>query len=103
VSELPAIDQSLLPADVRSGTTADKQRYSSALGFEKMLVQQLTQQLSDTTKPAGSDDDSGDDGSSATTNAYNQMLPGVMADAITGSGGLGLARQLYDGLKASGE
>jgi Rod binding domain-containing protein len=101
MSDIAPIDQSLLPADVRAGSGADKDRYASALSFEKMLVTQLTQQMADTTKPSGDDgDDAGS--SSAATSTYQQMLPGVMADAITSAGGLGIARQLYDGLKASG-
>ena len=37
---LPPIDNSSLPADVRAGTTADKDRYKSALAFERQLVEQ---------------------------------------------------------------
>jgi Rod binding domain-containing protein len=90
------IDQSLLPADVRNGTPADRKRYEAALGFERMLVAQLTQQLADTAKPA---DDGGESGA---TSAYRSMLPGAMADAITQGGGLGLARTIADDLKRSG-
>lgn len=90
------IDQSLLPADVRNGTPADRKRYEAALGFERMLVAQLTQQLADTAKPADAEGESG------ATSAYRSMLPGTMADAITQAGGLGLARTIADDLKRSG-
>jgi Rod binding domain-containing protein len=92
-SGIGPIDQSLLPADVRNGTPADRKRYEAALGFERMLISQLTQQLADTSKPAG------DDSASGATSMYRQMLPGTMADAITEAGGLGLARSIAANLK----
>jgi Rod binding domain-containing protein len=102
-SALPPIDNSLLPADVRTGTTADKDRYKSALAFERQLVEQLTQSMADTTKAqAGSSDADDGDGSSAATDSYKQMLPGVMADSIMSAGGLGLAATIANGLKESG-
>jgi Rod binding domain-containing protein len=97
-SALPPIDERVLPADVRNGTTADKTRYRAALHFERELVSQLTEQLSESTK----DDSSGDESSSTAVNAYKQMLPGVLADNIMQSGGLGLARQIAENLKESG-
>jgi Rod binding domain-containing protein len=101
MSTLPPIDNSLLPADVRKGTTADQNRYKTALAFERQLVEQLTQSMADTTKAEeGSSDD---DGSSAATDSYKQMLPGVMADSIMSSGGLGLARTIAQNLKESGK
>ena len=100
-STLPPIDNSLLPADVRQGTTADQNRYKNALAFERQLVEQLTQSMADTTKAEeGSDSD---DGSSAATDSYKQMLPGVMADSIMSAGGLGLARTIAQNLKESGK
>jgi Rod binding domain-containing protein len=99
-SALPPIDNSLLPADVRAGTTADKNRYKTALAFERQLVEQLTQSMADTSKAQeGSSDD---DSSSAATDSYKQMLPGVMADSIMSAGGLGLARTIAQNLKESG-
>jgi Rod binding domain-containing protein len=98
-SALPPIDERVLPADVRNGTTADKTRYKAALHFERELVAQLTEQLSDSAKP-----DSGDDASSSTAvETYQQMLPGVLADNIMQAGGLGLARQIAENLKAAGK
>jgi Rod binding domain-containing protein len=104
-STLPPIDNSLLPADVRTGSTADQQRYKTALSFEREFVQQLTQQLADTTKPdtSGGDDDSAGDGSSAATESYQQMLPGVLADSVMSAGGLGLARTIAQSMKDSGQ
>jgi Rod binding domain-containing protein len=98
-SALPPIDDRVLPADVRNGSQADKTRYKTALNFERELVSQLTQQLSDTTDGAEATDDGGD----AATKSYKQMLPGVLADSIMQSGGLGLARTIAENLKESGK
>jgi Rod binding domain-containing protein len=101
MSALPPIDNSMLPADVRAGTTADKDRYKSALAFERQLVEQLTESMASTSKAQS---DSGDgDGSSAATNSYKQMLPGVMADSVMSAGGLGLAATIAQSLKESGK
>ena len=100
MSGLPAIDRSMLPADIRQGSQADQQRYTAALSFERQLVEQLSKQLSETTKPAG-DDDQQQQGSAATEH-YRQMLPGILADAVAQGGGLGLARGLYDSMKQEG-
>jgi Rod binding domain-containing protein len=99
-SALPPIDNSLLPADVRSGSKTDQDNYKSALEFERQLVEQLTQSLADTTKAQDGGD--ADDGSSAATDSYKQMLPGVMADSIMSAGGLGLARTIAENLKEAG-
>ena len=98
MSALPPIDNSLLPADVRKGTTADQNRYKTGLAFERQLVEQLTQSMAETTKAQS---DAGD-GSSAATNSYKEMLPGVMADSIMSAGGLGLAATIAKNLKAAG-
>jgi hypothetical protein len=102
---LPPIDASLLPADVRNGSKADQDDYKTGLAFERQLVEQLTQIMADTTKAqdAGSQDADGGDGSSAATDSYKQMLPGVMADSIMSAGGLGLARTIADNLKGAGK
>jgi Rod binding domain-containing protein len=105
-SALPPIDQSLLPADVRNGSKDDKSRYETGLQFERQLVEQLTQQLSDTTQAdqnGGSGDDGSGEGSSAATTSYKQMLPGVLADSIMQAGGLGLARTIAQNLKEGGK
>ena len=100
-SALPPIDQATLPAEVRNGTKQDKKAYEAALGFERMLLGELTKSLADTAKPAGSDegDDSGDGTQDAASSMYMQMLPDQLADAVTASGGLGLAQGFYDSIK----
>jgi Rod binding domain-containing protein len=86
LSSLPIVDRSLLPADVRDAGPQRRKEYAAALGFERMLVQQLVQTLADTAKPSEEGD--------AATQTYRAMLPDAMADAIAAQGGLGLARDL---------
>jgi Rod binding domain-containing protein len=98
LSSMPAIDQALLPADVRNGTPERRRQYDAALSFERQLVGELTKALAATAKPAD------EDSSSAATRTYRDMLPGSMADAIMAEGGLGLAAQLdgtLNGTKAA--
>jgi Rod binding domain-containing protein len=109
-SALPPINEAALPAEVRNGTKQDKKAYEAALGFERMLLGELTKSLADTAKPAGSDDGgddssvAGDDGGDSQTqdaasSMYMQMLPDQLADAVTAGGGLGLAQSLYQTIK----
>jgi Rod binding domain-containing protein len=100
LSSLPVVPDTALPADVRSGSTADKQTYQAALGFERVLLTQLTQAMADTTQSGDGSDSSDDSGSSdAVTQAYNQMLPGQLADSLMSAGGTGLADNLYRALR----
>jgi Rod binding domain-containing protein len=85
---LPIIDRSLMPADIREAGPQRRKEYSAALGFERMLIQQLTQSLADSARSASEEE--GD----AASQTYRAMLPDTLADAITAAGGLGLARDL---------
>ena len=42
---LPAISDALLPREVRAGSTADKQAYKAALGFEQVLLGELVKEM----------------------------------------------------------
>jgi Rod binding domain-containing protein len=97
-SALPPINEAALPAAVRNGSAQDKKTYESALGFERMLLGELTKAMADTAQPA---DDSGDDGQpkDAASSMYMQMLPDQLADSITSNGGIGLAQSLYSSMK----
>ena len=99
MTSLPPIDQALLPADIRAGSSDDRQRYSAALGFERQLVNELAKTMADTAKP-GDDESSSHD---AGTSMYLDMLPERLADSVMQNGGLGLARGLYDSMKANGQ
>ena len=107
LSSLPIVPDTALPADVRNGTTQDKQAYQAALGFERELVSQLMQAMTATATGDGSSDssddstgdDSSSDGSDAVTNTYQQMLPDQLTDALINGGGTGLAEDLYRALR----
>ena len=97
---LTPIDTSAIPADVRTAGPEAVKLYGAALQFEGMLVQQLTQQMFQSTQ----DDSSGDSSTApaATTRRRHRrrrptsrMLPQTLSDAITQGGGLGLADELY--------
>ena len=94
MSPIPPIDNALLPAEIRDGSATDKKSYQAALGFERMLLGELTKAMADTAKPSDQDQ-SGD----AATSTYMQMLPDQLADAVTANGGLGLAKSFYDSVK----
>ena len=100
MSAVSPIDTSQMPLDVQKAGPAAQQLYSTALGFEKVLVEQLTKELDPSQNAGQSSDDSSDDGSSddGTTAMYQQMLPGAFAQGITDAGGLGLANELYRSL-----
>jgi Rod binding domain-containing protein len=87
INALPAV----LPAEVRNGGKDAKEAYSAALGFERMLVKQLTKSLTESSAVGGGDKEDGG-GSPA---AYREMISDGLADSITSAGGIGLAQNLY--------
>ncbi|MFZ0974930.1 MAG: hypothetical protein WAN22_22065 [Solirubrobacteraceae bacterium] len=102
-SSLPPVDAANEPADIRNGNTAAKNAYQEALGFEDVLVQQLTQELASTvtspTNNGSSDNGSGDSsggilGSDPSTSGFASMIPTALTQSIMSSGGLGIAAQL---------
>jgi Rod binding domain-containing protein len=104
---LPSVPDSALPVEVRNGTDTQKQTYRAALAFERELLAQMMQALSDTTQSNGasgdgSDDGSSDGGSDAAISTYQQMLPDQMANAVVNGGGTGLAEDLYRALQQQG-
>jgi len=80
----------VLPAEVRNGGKEAKQAYAAALGFERMLVKQLTKSLTDSSAVGA-----GEDGKGGSPAAYREMISDGIADAITNAGGIGLAEDLY--------
>jgi len=115
----PAINESLLPTDIRNGTPAAKQAYNEALGFEQILVNELTQQLAATASGStdGSDDGLGGDGSSddgsstdsasgllgsdPSSSIYAQLLPDALTSSLMSSGGTGMALEIAKALDPS--
>ena len=80
------IGPTALPREVREGTPDQQKAYRAALSFEHMLLGQLLQSLGD--------DALGASGEGAPA-AYKDMLPNALADSLTASGGIGIARDLY--------
>jgi len=87
-----------MPADVREARAEAQQTYRAALAFERTLLEQLTKTMATNAggMDGGADSGDGEDsGASAATSAYRDMLPGTLADAVSGAGGLGLAHDLF--------
>jgi hypothetical protein len=81
LSALPSIPASALPAEVRAGSVSEQKAYRAALGFERILMGELVQ---DMTKAGGLD-------SSPRAGAIED----AMSDALMGGGGLGLGLKLF--------
>ena len=92
---VPVVDQATEPAVVRHGGPAAQKAYQTGLGFEQMLVSELTQTMTDTI--SGSDSSGGDpssSGSSAGLGAYASLMPGALSSSIMSAGGTGVAMQI---------
>jgi len=81
-----------LPREVREGAVGAQQEYRTALAFERILLGQLT-------KAMQSSIGGGEEAASAATEAYKNMLPDTMADALLAGGGIGLASDLVRELR----
>ena len=99
MSGISPIDQSLMPADVRKGSSNDRKTYAAALDFERSLVTELTKVMSETAKPQDDEDQQQDPAASM----YQQQMPDQLASAVMQGGGIGLARSLYDSMKEGGQ
>lgn len=93
-----------MPADVRKAGKDGEETYRAALGFERQMIEELTKTMGeDLTGAAGGGDagDGEDSGGDAATSAYGDMLPGTLADSLTGAGGLGLAHDLWLSMRSA--
>jgi Rod binding domain-containing protein len=109
-TSLPPINPALEPAEIRNGNAQAKRAYQEALGFEDILMQQLTQQLAATvTSPGGdsSDGGSGDSGDSGSggmlgsdpsTSAFASLIPTALTQSVMSGGGTGVADQIAHAL-----
>ena len=84
-SALPDVPVSAMPADVRAGSAEDKKAFKAALGFERILLGELVQ---DMTKAGGLAD-----------SPRAGAIEDAMSDALVGSGGLGLGSQLFPAMR----
>lgn len=110
---LPPIDPAFEPASVRSGSPAAQKAYASALDFESMLVQQLSQSLTETSGLGGGEGESesevsdgvGGDrgvGGDPVTTQLSSLLPQTLTNSVMSHGGLGMAQQLMGTLLPAG-
>jgi Rod binding domain-containing protein len=83
-------------AEPTAPRTPDARTVHAAKAFERVMLEQLTKEMAASAAP----EDAGD-GASAATNAYRDMLPAAMADALSQSGGIGIATQLQATLAAT--
>jgi Rod binding domain-containing protein len=98
-SGLPTVNQTLEPAWVRKGSAATQKAYETALAFEQMLVEELSQSL---TASSGLGGESGAEGESSEGSAGGggasgplaSMLPQALTSGVMSAGGLGLAAQM---------
>lgn len=81
-----------LPREIREAGAGAQQEYRSALAFERVLLGQLTKAMQATVSTDG-------EGAGAATEAYKDMLPDTMADALVADGGIGLASDLVRALR----
>jgi Rod binding domain-containing protein len=95
-SGLRTLAASVEPAFVRDGSTALKSAYREALGFEEMLVEQLSKSMSETSGLTESGSEGGGEGEEggSSMSLLSSMLPQTLAESLTRGGGLGLATQL---------
>jgi hypothetical protein len=79
---LPAVPSTALPREVREGGADERRTYAAALGFERLLLGELTKALA-----GGSGPQAG-------------MIGDTLADAVAAGGGTGLALDLHRGMRA---
>jgi Rod binding domain-containing protein len=83
MTTLPPLGPGVLPVGLREAPAAAQREYRAALGFERVLLGQLAQTLTENA--------TGDGGA---PQAYRDMLPDALADGLLAAGGIGLARTL---------
>jgi hypothetical protein len=85
ISGLPQVPSSALPTEVRTGSKADRESYTAALGFEQILLGQLVGEL----MPEGT----------LSEGPYGAHAQEAFATGLIADGGIGLAAQLYPALR----
>ena len=107
---LPPVSAANEPADIRNGNSAAQKAYQEALGFENILVQQLTQELASTISSPTDDSSLGSGGANSSnssnsssggilgsdpsTSAFASLIPTALTQSIMSGGGVGIAQQL---------
>lgn len=80
-----------LPPEIRAAGKRAQDEYRSALAFERVLLGHVTRTMQSTIGAP--------EGASAPTEAYENMLPDAIADAVIAGGGIGLASDLVRALR----
>jgi Rod binding domain-containing protein len=104
VSDAAYLNVATVPENIRNGGSKAMQAYSEGLAFESMLVNELSQQMSQTMfGGSGSGGGSGSDGSSTGSadgssssmlggaSAYQSLIPQALTSSVMAGGGLGMA------------
>jgi Rod binding domain-containing protein len=92
---LPLVSPATEPEFVRKGSATVKSAYQEALGFEEMLVEELTKSMSEAGGLGeGGQAGEGEGEEGASTNMLTSMMPQTLSETLTRGGGLGLAKQL---------
>ncbi len=96
----PVVNQAGEPAWVRKGSAATQKAYETALGFEEMLVEELSQSLAASSGLGGESGEEGEGseagslGGGGAGGPFASMLPGALTSGVMSAGGLGLAAQM---------
>ena len=85
IAGLPIVPSSALPTEVRTGSKADREAYTAALGFEQILLGQLVGDM----MPEGA----------LSEGPYAAHAQEAFATGLIADGGIGLAAQLYPSLR----
>jgi Rod binding domain-containing protein len=100
-TSLSPVAQANEPAAIRNGDAAAKNAYQVGTSFEKVLLDQLTQELASTVSDPSSDGSSGDSSSSSglmggdsASSGYAGMLTQSLTSSIMSGGGTGIAMQI---------
>jgi Rod binding domain-containing protein len=98
---MPIVSAASEPEFVRNGSAAVKSAYEEAVGFEEMLVEQLSKSMAQTgglgegAEGGQGEAAEGAEGAGAgSMGLVSSMLPQTLSEAVTRGGGLGLASQL---------
>jgi len=106
-SGLPTVNQTLEPAWVRKGSAATQKAYETALAFEQMLVEELSQSLTAASGLGGesgaeNESSEGSSGGGGASGPLSSMLPQALTSGVMSAGGLGLAAQMTSRLAGAG-
>ena len=111
---IPNLNVADIPANIRNGNKAARQAYAEGLGFESVLVNELSQQLANSmyggagadgaASSDGLDDSSSSDASDGLlsgASAYSSLIPQALTSSIMSGGGVGLAEEFAQELDPS--